>query len=50
MTGGVRAAAVAVHPRLLVSLVFQRNDYHLDDHSNLRTQLLVPPVPASQAA
>jgi hypothetical protein len=49
-----KAQSPSVHPRLLVSLVFQRNDYHLEDHSNLRTQLLlppvVPPVAHSQAA
>lgn len=45
-----KAQSPSVHPRLLVSLVFQRNDYHLEDHKHLRTQWLVPPVPATQAA
>jgi len=45
-----KAQSPSVHPRLLVSLVFQRNDYHLEDHNHLRTQWLVPPVPATQAA
>jgi hypothetical protein len=47
-----KAQSPSVHPRLLVSLVFQLNDYHLDDHSQLATQLLLPPtqLPEGQAA
>ena len=45
-----KAQSPSVHPRLLVSLVFQLNDYHLDDHSHLDTRLLLPPIPDHQAA
>jgi hypothetical protein len=37
-----KAQSPSVHPRLLVSLVFQLNDYQLEDHHNLDTRLLLP--------
>jgi hypothetical protein len=37
-----KAQSPSVHPRLLVSLVFQLNDYQLEDHSHLDTRLLLP--------
>jgi len=45
-----KAQSPSVHPRLLVSLVFQLNDDHLEDHGNLATRLLLPPVAEGQAA
>jgi hypothetical protein len=37
-----KAQSPSVQPRLLASLVFQLNDYRLEDHSALDTRLLLP--------
>ena len=45
-----KAQSPSMHPRLLVSLVFQLNDYQLDDHSTLDTRWLLPPGSEAQTA
>lgn len=45
-----KAQSPSVHPRLLISLVFQLNDYHLDDHGARDTRLLLPADSAQLAA
>lgn len=45
-----KAQSPSVHPRLLVSLVFQLRDYHLEDHDHAHTGLLVPTASPDRVA